>query len=119
MLQSHRDQQDNRRELAGEAWHAAEYVYDRGDGRPLDPDAFGRAFRDARDAAGLADVRLHDLRHAFATMQIAEGTDARLVSDLLGHATVAFTLQTYVHPDEEAAVVAAEAMERILGAALA
>ena len=53
------------------------------------------------------------------TLQIAEGTDARLVSDLLGHATVAFTLQTYVHPSHEAKVAAADTVERMLGEALA
>ena len=118
MLTTHRDEQDERKAIAGQAWAEGNFVFDRGDGRPIDPDSFGRAFRDARDAAGLEDVRLHDLRHAYATLQIAEGTDARLVSDLLGHATVAFTLMTYVHPDEDAATSAAETAERMLSAAV-
>jgi integrase len=118
MLRTHRDEQVERRGLAGQAWSDGEYVFDRGDGRPVDPDRLGKAYRDARDAAGLGGIRLHDLRHAYATLQIAEGTDARLVSDLLGHATVAFTLQTYVHPGDEAKVAAADKVERMLGAAL-
>jgi integrase len=117
-LQRHHDEQSERRAIAGDAWSEGDFVFDRGDGRPTDPDRFGQAFRDARDAAGLVGVRLHDLRHAYATMQISEGTDARLVSDLLGHATVAFTLQTYVHPSEDAAVAAADTAERILGVAV-
>jgi hypothetical protein len=38
-----------------------------------------------------------------------------VVSDLLGHATVAFTLQTYFHPDEDAAADAITRAERLLG----
>ncbi len=117
-LRVQRQEQDERRELAGEAWADGDFVFDRGDGQPVDPGAFGRAYRAARDAAGVLGVRLHDLRHAFATMQVAEGTDLKLVSDLLGHATVAFTLQTYVHPDEQAAAAAAETTERLLGRAV-
>jgi len=118
MLSRHREEQHARRELAGEAWQDGGHVFDRYDGRPIDPDAFGAAFRAARQAASLVGMRLHDVRHAYATLQIAEGTDARLVADLLGHATVAFTLQTYVHPGEQAAVAAAETAERMLGAAM-
>ena len=95
-----------------------EYVFDRGDGRPVDPDAFGKAFRDARDAAGLAGVRLHDVRHAVASLLVAAGTNPRVVSDVLGHATVGFTMQTYVHPDEDAAVAVIAETERLLGPAL-
>jgi integrase len=38
-------EQNERRLLAGPAWNLGEYVFDRGDGRPIDPDAFGKAFR--------------------------------------------------------------------------
>jgi site-specific recombinase XerD len=62
-------------------------------------------------------VRLHDLRHAVATMLVKSGTNARVVSDLIGHATVAFTLQTYVHPDEEAAATAVAGIDAMIGVA--
>jgi integrase len=58
------------------------------------------------------------LRHAWTTMQIAAGTDARTVSDQLGHATVAFLLQTYVHPSEDAAAAAADTAKRVFGEAV-
>jgi integrase len=114
-LRQVRADQRERRMLAGPAWPAGEYVFDRGDGRPIDPDAFGKAFRAARAAAGLDGVRLHDLRHGFASMLVASGTNVRTVADLLGHSTVAFTLSTYVHPDEGAAVAAIDEVERLLG----
>ena len=78
------------------------------------PDAFGRAFRAARDAARLDGVRLHDLRHGFASMLVGAGTNVRVVSDLLGHATVGFTL-VYTHPREEDAAAAIAEAERLIG----
>jgi integrase len=116
-LRVHRKHQNERRLLAGPSW-SGEYVFDRGDGRPIDPDGFGKAFRRARDAAGLHSVRLHDLRHAFGSMLVAAGTNLRLVSDVLGHATVAFTLGVYTHPDHGAAAAVASESERLLGPAL-
>jgi integrase len=58
---------------------------------------------------------LHDLRHAFASLLVTGDTNPRVVSDLLGHATVAFTLATYFYPDEEAAVNAVARAEQMLG----
>ena len=46
------------------------------------------------------------------------GTNARVVSDLLGRATVSFTLQTYSHPDAQMAAAAMETIEVALGATL-
>jgi integrase len=69
----------------------------------------------ATRSAGLADVRLHDLRHPWATMQIKAGSNAATVSEALGHATVAFTLDTYTHPDDEMGRALADATEDKLG----
>lgn len=51
-------------------------------------------------------------------MLVDAATKPRVVSDLLGHATVAFTLTTYYHPDEETAAAAIDAAEQMLGPAL-
>jgi integrase len=115
MLRRVRKEQNTRRLIAGDAWLPGDYVFDRGDGRPIDPDAFGKAYRIARERCGLEAVRLHDLRHGFATLLVTDHADARVVSDVLGHATVAFTLQTYFHPDKDAAADAVAKAERLLG----
>ena len=64
----------------------------------------------ACDVAGLQRRRFHDLRHTHATLMIRSGANPRAVSNRLGHASVAFTLQTYSHVlpgmDEELAEVA-------------
>ena len=48
-------------------------------------------------AAGLPRIRLHDLRHTYATLALRAGVPAKIVSERLGHATVAFTLDQYTH----------------------
>lgn len=63
----------------------------------------------------LVSIRLHDLRHTHATHLLASGANARLVSERLGHASVAFTLATYgrVLPGQQASAVAA--VEELVG----
>ena len=81
------------------------------DGRPLHPDTITGVFHRHCDAAGLPRIRLHDVRHSYATAALRAGVSPKIVSERLGHSTVAFTLQTYVHViptmDEQAASTAA------------
>lgn len=114
VLRRHRTEQTERLLLAGPAWHAGDYVFDSGTGRPIDPDALGKAFHAATMGVGLVGVRLHDLRHAAATVLIDQGTNVRVVADLLGHSSVSFTLETYVYPDEAAAAAAVERLGEAL-----
>ncbi|GFH38741.1 tyrosine-type recombinase/integrase [Streptomyces pacificus] len=58
----------------------------------------------------LPPVRFHDLRHGAATMPIAAGVDDRFASEVLGHASVAFTKDVYADIAEERA---ADATRRI------
>jgi integrase len=60
-------------------------------------------------------MRLHDLRHGFASIFVNGDTNARVVTDLLGHSDVTFTLRTYFHPDEDAAAEAVTRAEQLLG----
>jgi integrase len=119
MLRVVRKEQNERRLVAGAAWESRQFVFDRGDGKPLDPDTLSKEFRRAADSVGLDGTRLHDMRHAFASMMIGAGTGARVVADLLGHATVGFTLHVYTHPTERDAAEAAATTERLLGRAMA
>ncbi len=47
--------------------------------------------------AGLPDIRFHDLRHTCATLLLSKGVHPKFVHELLGHATIAITLDTYSH----------------------
>ena len=48
-------------------------------------------------AAALPSIPLHGLRHTYASLALAKGVNAAIVSKRLGHATVAFTLDIYSH----------------------
>jgi len=96
-LRRHRKGQNERRLLCGEAWQDDDLVVDRGDGGPVHPDTVTHAFAEIAEAVGLADVRLHDLRHGFATTLLAAGVNVKVVSEALGHASTAFTMDVYQH----------------------
>ena len=61
-------------------------------------------------AQGVRPLRLHDARHTWASHAIAAGKNIRWISDQIGHADPAFTLQTYAHlmPEEESNLSFAE-----------
>jgi integrase len=73
-----------------------------------------RSFLPLLRRAGLPHVRFHDLRHTCATLLLAEGTHPKYVQELLGHATVAITLDTYSHVLPGMGDHAARAMEGAL-----
>ena len=81
-------------------------------GQPLHPDTITALFHKHCEAAGLPRIRLHDVRHSYATAALKAGVPAKIVSERLGHATAAFTLQVYTHVipgmDEQAATTVAD-----------
>jgi integrase len=60
-------------------------------------DLITRSFKPLLRRAGLPDIRFHDLRHTCATLLLGRGVHAKLVQELLGHSTIAVTLDTYSH----------------------
>jgi len=66
-------------------------------GKPCDPSMLSHDFAIIAKKAGFEGVRFHDLRHTFATLMLMRGAPAKVISEALGHASVAFTLQTYAH----------------------
>jgi integrase len=101
--------QDELRTAAGAAWVEHELVCTENDGSPLHPAKLSDAFHTIADAAELPPTRLHDLRHAAATIMLAAGADLKLVQELLGHSTIAITADTYTHVLPELAHATAEA----------
>jgi integrase len=67
------------------------------------------------EKARLPYIRPHDLRHTAATLLLLEGVQPLVVSEMLGHASVAFTLATYGHVQAEMRKPARDAMERLFG----
>jgi integrase len=97
VLRAHRKEQAARRLLVGPAWVDLDLVVDRGEGRPMDPGHLSHAFGRIARRAGLQGLRLHDLRHAYATALLAAGVHPKIVSEALGHASVGFTMDVYSH----------------------
>ncbi len=78
-------------------------------------DLITRSFRPLIRRAGLPDIRFHDLRHTCATLLLGKGVHAKLVQELLGHATISITLDTYSHVLPGMGDAAAGAMDEALG----
>jgi Phage integrase family len=111
-LRDHRERQAENRQAVGRGYRDHGYVFTWPDGRPLHPDNIADWFEQHTRMAGLPRIRLHDVRHSYATAALKAGISARVISERLGHASVAFTLQTYGHVipgmDKDAAVTVAD-----------
>jgi integrase len=103
------------RELGSVHWKKTGLVFTTGIGTALSPRNVGRSFEESIERAGVPRMRLHDLRHVNASLDLSTGTSVKAVAARLGHSDPSITLRTYAHvmPHEETA-----AAER-LGALLA
>jgi Transposase, Mutator family/Phage integrase family len=90
-LREHRRWQLEERLAVGPGWEDSGLVFTWPDGRPLHPERFSKWFEQHTRAAGLPKIRLHDVRHSYATAALAAGIPARIVSERLGHANIAIT----------------------------
>jgi integrase len=85
------------RKHAGESWQEHDLVFPSPIGRPRDMAYLSYTFHRALKRAGLPRMRIHDLRHTAATHLLTKGVHPKVVQDLLGHSTIAITLDTYSH----------------------
>ena len=76
---------------------ARDFVFRTGDGEPVHPAVVSRRFREIVDGSSLPRIRLHDLRHTYATLALQSGVHPKIVSERLGHSTIALTLDVYSH----------------------
>ena len=67
------------------------------EGKPLDPGVLSHTFHRIAIQAGLKDVHFHTLRHTFASLMLLRGAKPKVISEALGHASVAFTMDCYSH----------------------
>ena len=96
-LQRHRSEQAQHKMMLGPAYQDNDLVFLGQDGHPWPPDTFTTAFVSFVRRAGFTGLRFHDLRHTHASQLLKEGVHPKVVSERLGHSTVAFTLDTYSH----------------------
>jgi len=96
-LRQHRARQAEERLAVGPRWQDSGLVFTWPDGRPVHPQRFSNWFEQLAQAAGLPRIRLHDVRHSYASAALAAGIPAKVVSERLGHASIAITMDTYSH----------------------
>lgn len=116
MLRTHRANQNKEKLALGAGYVDSDLVFAREDGAPLRPEWVSKRFHVLTDAAKLPRIHLHDLRHSAASMALAAGVPMKVVSDNLGHSTLAVTANVYSHVSSELAKDSAERVAAALAA---
>lgn len=112
ILREQRERVRREGELASGPWNADGWVFPSRRGTMLWPTSVATVFRKLRRAAGCrADVKIHGLHHAMATDWLLAGVPIKVVSERLGHANIAITLQIYGHLLPNMQAEAAEQMD--------
>ncbi len=125
-LRTYRARQAQERLAAGSLWQDNGMVFCTGQaghsrtsvtypGSPLTARCVQIAYKNLLAKAGLPEMRLHDLRHASATLMLAGGVPVKVVSERLGHSKTSVTLDTYAHVLPEQDRDAADRIAALLG----
>lgn len=113
-LREHRRAQLETKMTKGHDWNADGFVFANSQGVPWYQGTVRDAFKAALRRANLPPIRLHDLRHTCATLLLANGTHAKAVQEILGHSSIAMTLDLYAHMVPATHEAAAASMDRLL-----
>jgi integrase len=98
VLRRHRSRQNEERLVAGPLWQDNNLVFPTVTGTTTSgTNLLGRHFKPLLKRAELPQIRFHDLRHTCATILLMAGKHPKYVQDLLGHASISITLDTYSH----------------------
>ena len=84
-------------------------------GAPLDPQIATGSFSRVLTGAGLPHQRFHDLRHACASLLLAQGLDLKVIQEILGHSTITITGNLYAHVMMGLKRQASSEMDALLG----
>ena len=96
-LRTLRAEQAAERLAVGPGYRPHDLVFAMPDGGPYHPDRFSRTFLEQGRKLDLPAIRLHDLRHTWATLALEAGVHVKVVSERLGHSGIAITLNIYSH----------------------
>jgi len=96
-LAAHKERQAQEQIFQGSRWQHHDFVFSSSIGTPLDCNNVLKQFRAILKQAGIAERCFHDLRHTCATLLLSQGVHARVVMEMLGHSSIAVTMNTYSH----------------------
>jgi integrase len=96
-LKAHRARQNETRLAAGPEWQDNDLIFCTGIGTPIDPRSLSLDYDRMIEKSELPRIRLHDMRHTFATIGLGHGVHPKVMSDMLGHSKVSLTLDVYSH----------------------
>ncbi len=117
-LRKHRARQAEEKLMLGSLYDDRGLIFTTGHGTPLEAtNVVDRSFKPLLRAAGLPDIRFHDLRHTCATLMLSMGLSPKVAQERLGHADVSVTMGIYSHVTPETRREAAGAIEDLLGSA--
>jgi integrase len=113
VLQEYRSQVEDQRVMLNTPLADSDLVFAHVGGSPLDPSTVSHEFLKTARRAGL-QIRLHDLRHTYATLMLAAGVNVKALSQSLGHSNVSITLGIYSHLLPGTGKSAAEQFDKLL-----
>jgi integrase len=96
-LRDHRTRQLKERLAAGTNWQDSNFVFCTSIGTPIEPRNVRRKLDAIMKDKEIRYFRLHDLRHYFASLLLAQGVELKIVSELLGHSSIQITGDIYTH----------------------
>jgi integrase len=113
-LRSYKARQAQERLALGPEYSDCGLVFTQEDGQPLHPKRVSDTFRRKIAKLGLPRISLHGLRHTWATLALQAGIHPKVVSERLGHADIAITLNTYSHVTPTMQADAADIVARVV-----
>jgi integrase len=115
VLKHHLERQLGEIDRVGSLWSENGLIFASESGEPINRhNLTRRSFKPLLKRAGLPQIRFHDLRHTCATLLLTRNVNVKIVSEMLGHSTIAITLDTYSHVLPNMRDQAAAAMEEAL-----
>jgi integrase len=114
-LKCHKVVQNEERLRLGSLWVDHDLIFPNRVGKPMDADnLYHRGFKPLLQKAKLTGFTFHSLRHTCATLLLTKNVNPKIVQEMLGHATISQTMDTYSHVLPGMQDEAAAALESVL-----
>ena len=97
ILKRRKEELDQHKKWLGNAYDEHDLVICRGNGSPIRPGNFTKAFKDFLARHNMRTIRFHDLRHSCASLMLQSGVAMKTASEILGHSSIAITADLYTH----------------------